>query len=148
MLCTDPSLLHHNLSFVAYRYCLIPSMDVATTAPYVLTCGTALFWLMPYSRKQPFESKDTCESFRHDDPSHKSLYLGLSLINSGINGYDFPKERKYYCTILIYSVRPCDCDTFGGFGISVLTIDCCDIKEISVDRVTDLVNLWVTPVNI
>ena len=37
---------------------------------------------------------------------------------------------------------------FGGFGISVLTIDCRDIKEISVDRMIDLVNLWVTLVNI
>jgi len=37
---------------------------------------------------------------------------------------------------------------FGGFGISVLTFDCRDIKEISVDRMIDLVNLWVTPVNI
>ena len=53
-----------------------------------------------------------------------------------------------YCTISIYSVRPCDRDTFDGFGNSVLTIDYRDIKEISVDRVIDLVNLWVTPVNI
>jgi hypothetical protein len=72
-------------------------MDVTTTAPYVFTCNTALpFWLTPYWRKQPFESKDTRESFRHDYPSHNSLYLGLSLMDSGINGYDFPKERKYY----------------------------------------------------
>ena len=53
-----------------------------------------------------------------------------------------------YCTISIYSVRPCDRDTFDGFGNSVLTIDYRDIKEISVDPVIDLVNLWVTPVNI
>jgi hypothetical protein len=37
---------------------------------------------------------------------------------------------------------------FDGFGNSVLTIDYRDIKEISVDRVIDLINLWVTPVNI
>ena len=53
-----------------------------------------------------------------------------------------------YCTISIYSVWPCDHDMFDGFGNSVLTIDYCDIKEISVDRVIDLVNLWVTPINI
>ena len=53
-----------------------------------------------------------------------------------------------YCTISIYSVRPCDRDTFDGFGNSVLTIDYRDIKEILVDRVIDLVNLWVMPVNI
>ena len=33
------------------------------------------------------------------------------------------------------------CDTFGGFGISVLTIDCHDIKEILVDCLIDLVDL-------
>jgi hypothetical protein len=58
------------------------------------------------------------------------------------------KEEMGYCTISIYSVRPCDRDTFDGFGNSVLTIDYRDIKEISVDRVIDLVNLWVTLVNI
>jgi hypothetical protein len=78
-------------------------MDVTTTAPYVCTCNPALFWLMSYSRKQPFESKDTCESFRHDDPSHKFLYPGLSLIDSDINGYDFPKERKYYVAAAVNS---------------------------------------------
>ena len=46
------------------------------------------------------------------------------------------------------SVQLCDRDMFDGFGNSVLTIDYRDIKEISVDRVIDLVNLWVTPVNI
>jgi hypothetical protein len=54
------------------------------------------------------------------------------------------EERREYCTISIYSVRPCDRDTFDGFGNSVLTIDYRDIKEISVDRVIDLINLWVT----
>ena len=58
------------------------------------------------------------------------------------------QQTRTYCTISIYSVRPCDRDTFDGFGNSVLTIDYRDIKEISVDRVIDLVNLWVTPVNI
>jgi len=53
-----------------------------------------------------------------------------------------------YCIISIYLVRPCDCDTFGGFSILVLTFDCHDIKEILVDCMIDLVNLWVTPVNI
>src|ERR1700683_5636734 len=53
-----------------------------------------------------------------------------------------------YCTISIYSVRPCDHDMFDGFSNSVLTIDYRDIKKISVDRVIYLVNLWVTPVNV
>ena len=34
------------------------------------------------------------------------------------------EDTSEYCTISIYSVQPCDCDTFGGFSISVLTIDC------------------------
>jgi hypothetical protein len=36
-------------------------------------------------------------------------------------------DLKIYCTISIYSVWPCDCDTFGGFGISVLTSGNLDI---------------------
>jgi|SRR5882762_4557160 len=35
--------------------------------------------------------------------------------------------RSYnYCTISIYSVRPCDRDTFDGFGNSVSTFEHCD----------------------
>ena len=37
---------------------------------------------------------------------------------------------------------------FGGFSILVLTNNCCDIKEILVDYMIDLVNLWVTLINI
>jgi hypothetical protein len=31
--------------------------------------------------------------------------------------------RTEYCTISIYSVRPCDHDMFDGFGISVSTFE-------------------------
>ena len=54
------------------------------------------------SRKQPFKSKDLCKTLRQH-LLHQSLYCGLSVIDSGINGYDFPKECKYYVAAAVNS---------------------------------------------
>ena len=50
-------------------------------------------------------------------------------------------------TILIYSVWPCDHDTFDRFSILVLISGCHDREEISVDFVIELVDSWVTLTN-
>ena len=78
-------------------------MDINTTAPYVFTRDTILADVV--SRKQPFESKDPCKTLRQDLIS-RYAYCGLSVVDSGINGYDFPKERKYYVAAAVNREAP------------------------------------------